>query len=193
MRRFYNRANWQDRNPEKCTNQDWVALWAFGDDRAKELARKVIATPDDVIRQKIRSWGEWYVQNRSRITYAQIRPYPKTGKLPMRTDCSGSSTHVLFMAGCKNDPHRRGYDGQGYTGTMYTNGKRIGLSNLKDLRPGDCVFYGNQGGGIPSHVVIVIGPGDRALNFGSNPPHFVNIGTYWRSNLRTDVGARRYF
>jgi cell wall-associated NlpC family hydrolase len=97
------------------------------------------------------------------------------------------------MAGCKNDPHRRNYDGQGYTGTMYTNGKRIGLGNLKDLRPGDCVFYGNQGGGIPSHVVIVIGPGDRALNFGSNPPHFVNIGTYWRSNLRTDVGARRYF
>lgn len=193
MRKFYNRANLMDRNPAKCTQQDWVALWAFGDDRAKALARKTVATPVDVIRQKIRSWGEWYVQNRSRITYAQIRPYPKTGSLPMRTDCSGSSTHVLFMAGCKTDPHGRGYDGQGYTGTMYTRGKRIGLSDLKQLRPGDCVFYGNQGGGIPSHVVIVIGPGDRALNFGSNPPHFVNIGTYWRSNLRTDVGARRYF
>ena len=193
MRKFYARANFTDRNPEKCSQRDWVALWAFGDDRAKELARKVISTPTDVIRQHIRSWGEWYVANRSRITYAQIRPYPKTGKLPMRTDCSGSSTHVLFMAGCKNDPHRRNYDGQGYTGTMYTNGKRIGLGDTKALRPGDCVFYGNQGGGIPSHVVIVIGPGDRALNFGSNPPHFVNIGTYWRSNLRTDVGARRYF
>ena len=193
MKRFYNRANWKDRDPKNCGQGGWDALWAFGDDRAKELARKVTSTPVDAIRQKVRSWGEWYVQNRSRITYAQIRPYPKTGSLPMRTDCSGSSTHVLFMAGCKNDPHRRGYDGQGYTGTMYQNGKRIGLGNLKDLRPGDCVFYGNQGGGIPSHVVIVIGPGDRALNFGSNPPHFVNIGTYWRSNLREDVGARRYF
>jgi len=193
MRRFYARANWQDRNPNKCTNDDWVALWAFGDDRAKQLARKTVATPTDVIRQRIRSWGEWYVQNRARITYAQIRPYPKTAHLPLRTDCSGSSTHVLYMAGCKSDPHQRGYDGQGYTGTMYQHGKRISLSDVRNLRPGDCVFYGNQGGGIPSHVVIVIGPGDRALNFGSNPPHFVNIGTYWRTNLRTDVGARRYF
>jgi hypothetical protein len=193
MKKFYYRANRTDRNPANCRQDDWEALWAFGDDRAKELARKTVSTPVDVIRQQVRSWGEWYVQNRSRITYAQIRPYPKTGSLPMRTDCSGSSTHVLLMAGCKNDPHRRNYDGQGYTGTMYTNGKRIGLGDLKQLRPGDCVFYGNQGGGIPSHVVIVIGPGDRALNFGSNPPHFVNIGTYWRSNLRTDVGARRYF
>jgi hypothetical protein len=193
MRRFYGRANWQDRNPAKCTQQDWVALWAFGDDRAKALARKTITTPADAIRQKVRSWGEWYVQNRSRITYAQIRPYPKTGALPMRTDCSGSSTHVLYMAGCPTDPHGRHFDGQGYTGTMYTRGKRVGLGSLGDLRAGDCVFYGNQGGGVPSHVVIVIGPGDRALNFGSNPPHFVNIGTYWRTNLRTDVGARRYF
>jgi len=193
MKEFYRRANWQDRNPAVCTNKDWAALWAFGDDRAKDLARKKVVTPDQAIRQAVRSWGEWYVANRSRITYAQIRPYPKSAKLPMRTDCSGSSTHVLFMAGCPNDPHGRKYDGQGYTGTMYTRGKRIGLGDPKALQPGDCVFYGNQGGGIPSHVVIVIGPGDRALNFGANPPHFVNIGTYWRSNLRTDVGARRYF
>ena len=86
----------------------------------------------------------------------------------MRTDCSGSSTHVLFMAGCKNDPHGRGWDGQGYTGTMHQRGNRISLSSK--LLPGDCVFYGNQGGGVPSHVVIVIGPGDRALNFGRTRP-----------------------
>ena len=193
LRRFYARANWQDRDPRKCTNADWPALWAFGDDRAHLLAHKKVVSPVDAIRQKVRGWGEWYVQNRSQITYAQVRPYPKTGKLPIRTDCSGSSTHVLLMAGCPNDPHHRGWDGQGYTGTMHLHGKRIPLTSMANLRPGDCCFYGNQGGGVPSHVIIVIGPGDRALNFGSNPPHFVNVGTYWRSNLRTDLGARRYF
>jgi hypothetical protein len=188
---FLKRANWKDKSTKRVDQETWAALWGFGDDRAKQLARKVMSTPDDVIRQKIRSWGEWYVQNRSRISYAQVRPYPKTASLPMRTDCSGSATNILFMSGCKNDPHGRGYDGQGYTGTMYQRGTRVPVDGK--LLPGDCLFYGNQGGGVPSHVIIVIGPGDRAMTFGSNPPQFVYVSSYWRSNLRTDVGARRYF
>jgi hypothetical protein len=191
MTRFQNRANWQDRNPKNIGQNDWVALWGFGDDRAKELARKTVVTPKEAIYQQIRSWGEWYVQNRGRISYAQVRKYPKNGALPVRTDCSGSSTHILFMGGCPNDPHGRGYDGYGYTGTCYQRGHRIALGGK--LLPGDCVFYGNQGGGVPSHMVIVIGPGDRALTFGGNPPQFVHISSYWLTNRRNDLGARRYF
>jgi hypothetical protein len=188
---FLRRADWKDKPTNRVGQEVWAALWGFGDDRAKMLARKAAVSPDDAIRQRIRSWGEWYVQNRSRITYAQIRPYPKTANLPARTDCSGSSTHILFMSKCPNDPHGRGWDGQGYTGTMYQRGTRIPVSG--PLKPGDCLFYGNQGGGVPSHVAIVIGPGDRMMTFGHNPPEFVYASSYWRSNLRTDVGARRYF
>jgi hypothetical protein len=193
VRRFYQRANYPDRNPEVISQDDWARLWPFADERARDLARKMIKKPNEVVRQKIRSWGEWYVQNRSRISYAQVRPYPKNGSLPVRTDCSGSSSHILFMAGCPNDPHGRGWDGQGYTGTMYNRGNRISIGTGSNLLPGDCVFYGNQGGGVPSHVVIVIGPGDRAMTFGHNPPEFVRISSYWRGNLRGDIGARRYF
>jgi len=192
MHRYYTRANYPDRNPEVITQDDWNRLWGFADDRAKELARSAkVTSPGEIVRQHIRSWGEWYVQNRSHISYAQIRPYPKTARLPMRTDCSGSATHILYMSGCPNDPHGRNWDGQGFTGTMYQHGNRIPLSS--QLLPGDCVFYGNQGGGVPSHTVIVIGPGDRAMTFGHWPPMFVNISSYWRSNVRSDVGARRYF
>lgn len=193
LQRFFNRANYPDRNPAVITQDTWNRLWPFGDDRAKDLARsaKPPTDPADVVRQHIRSWGEWYVQNRNHISYAQTRPYPKTPHLPIRTDCSGSATHILYMSDCPHDPHERGWDGQGFTGTMYQNGHRISLSSK--LLPGDCVFYGNQGGGVPSHVVIVIGPGDRAMTFGHWPPMFVNISSYWRSNVRSDVGARRYF
>jgi hypothetical protein len=193
LRRFLDRANWPDKPVDTVGQGTWEALWAFGDELAHKLARKEVVTPDDEVRHSIRSWGEWYVANRSRISYAQVRPYPKTRQLPIRTDCSGSSTHVLLMSGCPNDPHLRDWDGLGYTGTMYQHGTHIGIANASKLLPGDCCFYGDQGGGVPSHVVIVIGPGDRALNFGSNPPHFVSIGSYWRDNLRTDIGARRYF
>jgi cell wall-associated NlpC family hydrolase len=195
MRRFHQRCKWPDRPHDRCGQATWEALWPFGDDNAKTLARKAqaaVVSPDAQVRQKIRSWGEWYVTNRARITYAQVRPYPKTADLPIRTDCSGSATSILRWAGCPNDPHQRGWDGQGYTGTMQVNGNRIPLT-ASALQPGDCVFYGNQGAGISSHVVIVIGPGDRAMTFGHNPPQFCWISSYWRDNLRTDIGARRYF
>ena len=187
---FLRRCDWRRKSTHNVDQETWAALWGFGDARARDLARKAAVTPQDAIRQKIRTWGEWYVQNRNQISYSQVRPYPKSARLPLRTDCSGSATHILFMAGCKNDPNGRNYDGQGYTGTMYQRGTKVSLGAV---RPGDLVFYGNQGGGVPSHVIIVIGPGDRAMTFGGWPPQFVNASTYWRYNLRTDVGARRYF
>jgi hypothetical protein len=188
---FLRRADWTSKSTKRVDQAVWEALWGFGDDRAKAMARRALVSPNDVIRQHIRSWGEWFVQNRSRISYAQVRPYPKTAALPLRTDCSGSATMILYLSKCPNDPHGRGWDGQGFTGTMYQRGTRVPVSSK--LLPGDCLFYGNQGGGVPSHVIIVIGPGDRCLNFGAWPPEFVYASSYWRSNLRTDVGARRYF
>jgi cell wall-associated NlpC family hydrolase len=195
LRRFLNRADWAGKPTDKVNNEVWRAAWAFGDEHAHDLAKEAEKKqnekpPADQIRQKVRTWGEWYVQNKSKITYAQIRPYPKNANLPMRTDCSGSSTHVLYMAGCPNDPHGRGWDGQGYTGTCQGRGQKISFGSVK---PGDCVFYGNQGDGVSSHMVIVIGPGDRALNFGSDPPRYVNISSYWLDARRGDIGARRYF
>jgi hypothetical protein len=187
---FLRRADWRDKHPRDVDAQAWAALWGFADARARELARKQLTTPSDAIRQHIRSWGEWFVANRGSIVYQQVRPYPRTPRLPIYTDCSGSACAVLRWSGCPNDPNGRNWDGQGYTGTLYNRGTRVPLTAVL---PGDMVFYGNQGGGVPSHVILVIGPGDRALNFGGWPPEFVYVSSYWRSNLRTDLGAHRYF
>ena len=192
LKLYLQRADWDEKPRDKVGQEVWDALWAFGDDYSHQLAKNAgggSGSPDQ-IRADIRTWGEWYVRNKSQIKYAQIRPYPKSSKLPMKTDCSGSSTHILFMAGAPTDPHGRGWDGQGYTGTCQGRGKKVGFA---DVEPGDCCFYGDQGGGVSSHMVIVIGPNDRALNFGADPPHYVYIGSYWLSARRGDIGARRYF
>lgn len=94
----------------------------------------------------------WAVNNQPSIHYAQIRPHPlqkwKSHTTPLTTDCSGAVTCAAFAAGLP-DPNGRGYDGQGFTGTLLDHLQHISRAII---RPGDlCVF----GGGDGDHVAAV--------------------------------------
>jgi hypothetical protein len=68
-------------------------------------------------------------------------------------DCSSFVTACYFLAGVP-DPNGRGYDGQGYTGTLGQHGKVVATAF-----PGDVVLYPNQKvRGWPwAHTTIAVG------------------------------------
>jgi hypothetical protein len=102
----------------------------------------------------------WGAANRWSIRYAEIRPMPlvrfKAHALPFTTDCSGFYTCCYYAAGLP-DPNGRGYDGQGYTGTMLQHGKVV-----SEPEPGDACFYYHP----ISHVAMYIGNG-KVVSHGS--------------------------
>ena len=62
-----------------------------------------------------------------------------------------------------------------------------GTAHDKNIKIGDLIFYGDQGGGVPKHVAISLG-GRRALSHGSEAgPLIVDID--YRSDRRM---TRRY-
>jgi cell wall-associated NlpC family hydrolase len=81
---------------------------------------------------------------------------PLTAHLPLATDCSGFVTVCYFLAGAP-DPNGRGYDGEGWTGTLLTHMTAIAPD---DVQAGDVVVYGDYPG---HHAAIVLEPGDDPL------------------------------
>jgi len=126
----------------------------------------------------------WSINNK--INYAQIRPIinlrPKAYSSLM--DCSWFVT-ITYFAGNAEDPNGRGFDGQGYTGTLLGHGRRITRAELK---PADLVFYGFYQGsspafppGSPTHVALYAG-GGKVYSMGSSAgPSFYDL-TY-RSDI----------
>jgi hypothetical protein len=78
---------------------------------------------------------------------------PLVRRLPLTTDCSGFVTLCYFLAGAP-DPNGRGYDGEGWTGTLLRHMTGIAAD---DVQAGDAVVYGDYPG---SHAAIVLEPGD---------------------------------
>jgi len=172
----------------------WNQIWAFMDEYAMSLAQKSASSSSGpsspgAIRSNLVSLAEDYVALQN--TYVQNRPYDRGPLVAvLRGDCSGS-IHRLFQQAGGPDPSGNNFNGSGYTGTMYTRGSKQAL-NGSSMLAGDCTFYGDQGGGVPAHVAMYLGS-DRLYTFGSNPATITSFSTYWRSGLRGDVGARRYF
>lgn len=139
------------------------------------------------------------LRNKEDYIYGQVRPYPpslypeevtrpapRTGApIPISSkltlDCSSFVTLAYKTAGA-DDPNGRGYDGNGFTGTLWANGTKT-----NDPQPGDLAFYGDPPSpGGAAHVAVYIGDG-QCIGFGSNPirQHAVRY--------RTDfVGFRSY-
>ena len=96
----------------------------------------------------------WWIKNTSSIHYAQTRPMPLTAakahKLPLSTDCSGSVTCIYYTIGAP-DPNGLNYNGQGYTGTLFSNGEEEPLSSLE---PGDMIVCAQ--GDSTEHVYMVM-------------------------------------
>lgn len=94
------------------------------------------------------------------IHYEQRRPIVGTLKQsPVYTDCSGFATVVYRDAGAP-DPNGHQYDGQGYTGTLWSYGRAVSTP-----KPGDLAFYGNPSS-TKAHVAIVINASE-AIGLGS--------------------------
>lgn len=142
-----------------------------------------------------RAYARKMVNAAARIDYSQTlsRPMRLVGpqRVPRFADCSSSVTIVYEAAGFR-DPNRRGYDGQGYTGTLVTHGRSVTRS---EIQPCDLVFYGYtpvaRPGfpvGSPTHVAMVMDAQGAVFTFGSDPgPSFRRID--YRSDFHS---VRRY-
>lgn len=119
-------------------------------------------TPDQRIRAAVVAAGYFWYQHRAAIAYSQYRPYPvvKPPTVPSRFDCSGFAT-ACYFAGGAHDPNGRGFDGQGYTGTLIANGTLV--HDISQLKLADLIFFGYSSGrpgfnvGDPTHVAVYVG------------------------------------
>lgn len=144
-----------------------AAEWAF-DDQAVMLAARAAAKLEETPAERAQRLGvdaaNYWILHRDESRYGQVRPMPldKPPDVPRVTDCSGHVTTVYFAAGAP-DPNGRGYDGQGYTGTLIQQGRTVSpyACELLDLvfygfttRPGPAFPYG-----APTHVAVYVGGG----------------------------------
>lgn len=90
------------------------------------------------------------------------------GQYPKHCDCSSTTTWMLWDAlarpyGVRDLVNHTNWRA-GYTGTQYRSGKAV--VHDKNLKIGDLIFYGTQGGGVPEHVAIYVG-GGKVFSHGS--------------------------
>lgn len=111
------------------------------------------------------------------------------GEFPKTCDCSSTAYWMLW------DAMHRPYDVRdlvahnnwitSYTGSQYKNGKAV--VHDANLKIGDLIFYGNQGGGIPEHVCVSLG-GRLVFSHGSmGGPYLLDLD--YRDDRRM---SRRY-
>ena len=166
---------------EKTHCKDRPTEWAF-DATAIALLdtyyKDTHTSPEDRVRQAMVSAGFYWYSKKWEIAYSQFRPFwlGKPPMTPSRLDCSAFYT-VCSYAGGAPDPNARGYDHQGYTGTLMSTGHRV--NSVNELKPGDAIFYGYTTSsspafpyGAPTHVAMYVGKGD-VLSMGHYPMTYV--------------------
>jgi hypothetical protein len=131
---------------------------------AKNFCTEYEATPEKRMREAIVAAAMYWYSKRYQIPYSQYRPF-QLGRppwVPSRWDCSGFVTACYYAAKAP-DPNGRGYDGQGYTGTLMNRGTKATYSNIK---LGDLIFYYRTTSpspafpyGSPKHVAVYVGNG----------------------------------
>lgn len=157
--------------------------WAF-DALSIKILKGEETTPEERMRSAIVDAAIYSIVKRDSISYAQIRPMTDMApppNVPNTMDCSWHATWCYKSAGAP-DPNGRGYDGQGWTGTLYPRGKAI---SVVQLQLGDLVFYGWKNGA-PSHVATFIGNGYVASHGQQSGPSKVPV------LYRTVTGCRSY-
>ncbi len=109
------------------------------------------------VRDQIVRWGKWGVINHSKFTYTEgptrMEGVHKPGVLPWQGDCSAWVT-CCYSWSKAPDPNGLNYDGEGYTGTLLSHGKKI---TLKEALPGDIVVFG-PGTGVHAALIVEITP-----------------------------------
>lgn len=103
--------------------------------------------------------ARWGAAHQPSIHYAEVRPIPlqQAGtlpRLPFTTDCSGFVT-MCYRAAAAPDPNGAHYNGQGFTGTLLGNGRKV-----EKPAPGDVVIYGSGEG---HHAALIVAGGSDPL------------------------------
>jgi hypothetical protein len=109
---------------------------------------------------------------------------------PKHCDCSSTATWLLWDAiartyGVRDLVNHAGWKA-GYTGTMQGGGKQV--KHDSNLLIGDCVFYGDQGGGISEHVAVYIG-GGKVFSHGSEGGPYI-LPLDYRRDRRKNLNRR---
>ena len=101
----------------------------------------------------------WAVGHRDRFRYEQVRPIPvgatRDGDEPIITDCSGFVTLMARWSGLA-DPNGRGYNGEGWTGTLLEHLSVVGFTRTQ---PGDLAVFGTYPG-VHCAVLLEAGPAE---------------------------------
>lgn len=128
-----------------------------------------------------------YTQGRLRMTIVRLKLRPPFNGVELYEDCSSSVTGFYWIAGAP-DPNGLGYNGEGYTGSLWSHGR---LVTLEAAQPGDLVFYRSPS--YPTypyaHVAVYLG-GGRVGTFGSEPPRILPVD--YRAGAYGRVGIRSY-
>jgi hypothetical protein len=115
------------------------------------------------------------------------------GQFPKHADCSSTAYWMLWDAIHRNYGVRDlvchvdwNPNGLIYTGSQYKHGKRV--VHDSNLKIGDLIFYGDQGGGIPEHVAVYVGGGKVFSNGSEGGPYILDID--YRGDRRRDCMRR---
>ncbi len=162
---------------------------------AADFCREYGTTPEERMRKLIVSRAFFYHSHRLQIAYSQTRPFPTYPPpyVPSRLDCSGLATLCHVTAGAPN-PNGNTPSGYGYTGTLMSRGVRVG--SVKDLEPGDLIFYGYSSGrpgfnvGDPTHVAVYVGVFDGSHMVVSNGSYPMRFASY---RYRSDINCYRHY
>lgn len=183
-----------ERQHRKGHPTEW-AFDALAIKQCQDYWDKVHTTPEQRSRTATCQAGFYWYGHRMQTAYSQWRPF-WVGRPPgyaSRLDCSGFYTDCRYAGGSSN-PNNRGWDGEGYTGTMMITGVRVG--SINDLLPGDAIFYGHSvskpgfNAGDPTHVALYVGVIDNqhmVLSMGSYPMSYVPY------NYRHDINHYRHY
>jgi hypothetical protein len=109
----------------------------------------------------------WAVAHSGRFRYEQVRPIPvglarpagssRDGDEPISTDCSGFVTLMARWSGIE-DPNGRGYNGEGWTGTLLEHLPAVGFTRTQS---GDIAVFGTFPG---VHCAVLLEPGSRTAD-----------------------------
>jgi hypothetical protein len=155
---------------QSLTRDAGAGVAAAGTDLGESVARSAMAAHERLRR----IW-----------VYRQYRPMaPSLWSEFARThsDCSSFATLCYKDAGAP-DPNRRGYDGYGFTGSLWPRGRDCAP------KPGALAFYGGSLGtdrNDTTHVAVCISPSE-VISFGSTPISRRNV--HYRSDFR---GCREF-
>lgn len=135
-------------------------------------------------RERVVDAARFYLKHAREIHYSQSRPIITISRdirppdTPPYLDCSGLAITCYWVAGVEDELGSENAHGWGNTWSLADHGKYVAV---KDLRPGDLVFYGRC-----SHVAVYEG-GGKVISNGHYPMSRERLtyrGDYW--------GARSY-